>query len=147
MWSGRSAEVESIRGGGVGGAPPPRTGCSSRKVPHNLPLCNTIAVSRPTSRVHGPIPDVFRLQTHGFSGGSRRGRTHARLQARVQITPLQAKLRSAEGARRPAGGDRGGPAGRRAAAALRRGSVGGPAHVPVRAAPGSPTGGGASEVG
>src|SRR5215210_2778531 len=64
-------EVESIRGGGVGGAPPPRTGCSSGNVPHSVPLCNTIVVIRPTELERGPIPDRFRLQTPGFHGGRR----------------------------------------------------------------------------
>ena len=41
-------EVESNRGGGVGGAPPPRSGCANGVLPHFVPLCNTIVVIRPT---------------------------------------------------------------------------------------------------
>src|SRR5215211_2063547 len=69
MWSGDPMAVESIRGGGVGGAPPPRTGCSDGNVPHSAPLCNTIAVIRPTTGQARPNPDAFGLQT----GGLRRG--------------------------------------------------------------------------
>src|SRR5215203_1690311 len=65
-----SGGVESIRGGGVGGAPPPRTGCSSWKVPHFAPLCNTIVFIRPTNAGSGPIADAFRLEMREFGGGS-----------------------------------------------------------------------------
>src|SRR3954454_24871830 len=40
---------QSTRGGGVGGAPPPRGGFARGKVPHIAPLCNTEPASRPTS--------------------------------------------------------------------------------------------------
>src|SRR6476469_2278473 len=63
----RTEGVESIRGGGVGGAPPPRTGCSVGKLPHSVPLCNTIVVIRPTNREPGPQTHRFSLQRHGFS--------------------------------------------------------------------------------
>src|SRR3954449_1959966 len=65
-----SGGVESIRGGGVGGAPPPRTGCSSWKVPHSLPLRNTILVMCPTDHESGPNPDAFVLEKCQFGGGS-----------------------------------------------------------------------------
>src|SRR3954453_10156146 len=65
-----SGASKSIRGGGVGGAPPPRTGCSSWKVPHFVPLCNTILFVRPTKGEDGPIADAFRLEMREFGGGS-----------------------------------------------------------------------------
>src|SRR5215207_9313118 len=61
-------EVESIRGGGVGGAPPPRTGCSSGNVPHSVPLCNTNVVLRPTNLEPCPRADLFSLQNTGSCG-------------------------------------------------------------------------------
>src|SRR5919205_280485 len=42
------AAGQSIRGGGVGGAPPPRTGFAIGNLPHILPLCNTYRVDHPT---------------------------------------------------------------------------------------------------
>src|SRR3954464_15838691 len=63
----RREEVESIRGGGVGGAPPPRTGCSAGKLPHYVPLCNTNVVIRPTKLEPSLESDRFSLQTRGFS--------------------------------------------------------------------------------
>src|SRR4051794_38818298 len=65
----RKEGVESIRGGGVGGAPPPRTGCSMGKLPHSVPLCNTNIVNRPTKLEPGPQSDRFSLQTRRFSVG------------------------------------------------------------------------------
>src|SRR3954453_13342329 len=65
----RKEGVESIRGGGVGGAPPPRTGCSAGKLPHSVPLCNTNSVFRPTKLEAGPVSDRFPLQIRGFYGG------------------------------------------------------------------------------
>src|SRR3954463_2404604 len=64
-----SGSSESIRGGGVGGAPPPRTGCSVGKLPHSVPLCNTIIVIRPTKLEGSPQSDGLSLQTRGFPGG------------------------------------------------------------------------------
>src|ERR1044072_6076335 len=58
--------VESIRGGGVGGAPPPRPGCSVGKLPHSVPLCNTNIVIRPTELEPGLRSNSFSLQTRGF---------------------------------------------------------------------------------
>src|SRR5687768_14201219 len=55
--SGRSGQ--SIRGGGVGGAPPPRNGFARGKVPHNAPLCNTELALHPTSSVRGPRSGLF----------------------------------------------------------------------------------------
>src|SRR6185295_9730277 len=65
-WEG----VESIRGGGVGGAPPPRTGCSAGKLPHSVPLCNTIVVICPTKLERSPFADDFSLQIAGFLRGT-----------------------------------------------------------------------------
>src|SRR5436190_8331265 len=62
----RKEGVESIRGGGVGGAPPPRTGCSAGKLPHYVPLCNTNVVIRPTKLEDGPRTDRFSLHSLVF---------------------------------------------------------------------------------
>src|SRR3954451_1882882 len=45
----REGRGQSIRGGGVGGAPPPRNGFARCKVPHNVPLCNMEPALGPTS--------------------------------------------------------------------------------------------------
>src|SRR5215208_6677660 len=66
----RREGVESIRGGGVGGAPPPRTGCSRGNVPHSAPLCNTTVVIRPTNLEPCPFADTFSLQKGRFLGGT-----------------------------------------------------------------------------
>src|SRR4051812_24025141 len=65
----RREGVESIRGGGVGGAPPPRTGCSTGKLPHYVPLCNTNRVIHPTKLRTGPGSARFSLQTRVFPSG------------------------------------------------------------------------------
>ena len=69
MCSGR-AGVESIRGGGVGGAPPPRTGCTSG---NSTPLCPTLQHncrhSSHNSSNPGSYPDTFSLQICEFLRG------------------------------------------------------------------------------
>ena len=84
---------ESNRGGGVGGAPPPRSGCAWRVVPHFAPPCNTFVVICPTflerwtdvRREIGVFP--------GVSGVGRGGAT-ARVPAdAVQPAPVNGALR------------------------------------------------------
>src|SRR4051812_41879767 len=60
---------QSIRGGGVGGAPPPRNGFAQGKVPHNAPLCNTEPARCPTrlsrSQQSGRFAGLLRLEGFG----------------------------------------------------------------------------------
>src|SRR3954453_1461100 len=92
----RREEVESIGGGGVGGAPPPRTGCSAGKLPHYVPLCNPNVVIRPTKLEAGPRSDRFWLQTGGFLGGAVGGhQAGVKAQDGVHTRGLHAGLQSA----------------------------------------------------
>ena len=52
-----------------GRSPATPTGCSSGKLPHNVPLCNTIVVIRPTNLERRPFADMFSLQRRGSCGG------------------------------------------------------------------------------
>src|SRR3954453_2064540 len=95
----RREGVESIRGGGVGGAPPPRTGCSRGKVPHSAPLCNTTVVICPTDAGECPCADAFSLQTGEFLRGTT-GPSPAQIaQDGVQAAHLHGELQSARRAR------------------------------------------------
>ena len=60
---------QSIRGGGVGGAPPPRTGFARGNVPHFVPLCNTIVVIRPTKLERGSVTGPLIPCKHAGSCG------------------------------------------------------------------------------
>src|SRR3954454_15623870 len=51
-------EVESIRGGGVGGAPPPRTGCAAGTYPTPSHFATQLPSFVP------PCPRVVRIRTH-----------------------------------------------------------------------------------
>src|SRR3954453_18424641 len=98
-----SGASKSIRGGGVGGAPPPRTGCSSWKVPHFVPLCNTFLFIRPTKGEDGPIADAFRPEMREFGGGSLARLQRAEAQDRVHTGALHEKLQSVVRGSRRAG--------------------------------------------
>src|SRR3954469_21080399 len=76
----RPASMDADRGGGVGGAPPPRS--AATLLPHNLPLRNSICTFSPT-RVHHLTPRRSRSPWRwAIAGGGDRRRGTARLRKR-----------------------------------------------------------------